>query len=72
MKKNNLVRDMRLYRCMTIDEFAKSVGVSKSTITRAELGHITLELKAKVLRVYPLDDAFFSYLEQQKRAESYY
>lgn len=69
--KNNLVRDIRLSLGMSIAEFACSIGASASTISRAENGHVTNELKAKVLRVHKMDDAFFSFVENRKRADSY-
>lgn len=71
MTKNNLVRDMRMAHGMTVEAFAKSIGVSKSTITTSELGQPTAAVKAKVLKVYELNDSFFFYVEQRKKSDSY-
>lgn len=71
MQKNNLVRDMRMAHGMTIEAFAQSIGVSKSTVTTSEAGQPTAAMKAKVLKVYELDDTFFHYVEQRKKTEGY-
>lgn len=68
---NNLAKDMRLSRGLSVEEMANSIGVSKAAISRAENGHLTAEMKAKILRVHEMDDAFFFYVEQRKKADLY-
>lgn len=70
--RDSFVRDMRLAHGLTVEEFAKRVGVAKGTILAAQhRENITPELKAKILRAFPIDDRFFYYIEMKKRLEGY-
>lgn len=68
---NNLAKDMRLSKGMSVEAFASSIGVSKAALSRAENGHITPEMKAKILRVHEITDDFYFYVEQRKKADLY-
>ena len=70
---NNLMKDMRLSKGMTVKEFAESIGISPVTVSRVENDErpLTKEMRASILRVHEMDDAFFFYIQQDKKANSY-
>lgn len=69
--RNNLAKDMRLSKGLSVEEFASSIGATTAAVSRAENGHITAEMKAKILRVHELSESFFFYVTQRKKAEEY-
>lgn len=70
--KNNLAKDVRHSRGMTQVEFAAALGVTVPALSAAENSDtISERLKANILRTFPLDDAFFKYVEQKKLLNSY-
>lgn len=70
---NNLMKDMRLSRGMTVKEFADSIGISSTTVSNVEnnVRALTAEMRASILRIHEMDEAFFFYIEQKKKADSY-
>lgn len=58
---DNLIKEKRIERGLTMKELADAVGVSEATVSRWESGHIAnmkhtrIEALAKALRVSPLD-----------------
>lgn len=67
-----MFRALRLFHDLSQLEFAKTLGVSHSTVDGVETGRrsITPFIRAKVVTAYHIDEAFLSFYDKYKKTES--
>lgn len=67
VKKNHLMRDLRLSNELTIHEMAEILDVSTAAVIKCEASAtVSPAMKVKLLKKFNLDDDFFEYLAKKK------